>query len=86
MFGRSEDGRATRRAEQDRGLIALHVNNRLERATIRLVFANQFRKPIANRDEAGRRTQRTRVMDDSEIKRMWLAAIRVDDRDPGIAQ
>ena len=52
-FRRGENGRAARRAEQNRGLVTLHINDRFERATIRLVFANQFRQPIANRDQAG---------------------------------
>src|SRR5438045_9185571 len=51
IFRRGKYRRATRRAEEDGGLVALHINDRFKRATIRLMFANQLRKLIANRDQ-----------------------------------
>ena len=85
MFRRGEDGRAARSTEQNGYLVALNINDRFERAAIRFVFMNQFGKAIANRDEAGGRAQRTRVMDDSEIKRAWLSAIRIHHGNAGVA-
>ena len=67
-------------------LMTLHVNDRFKRATIRLVLANQFREPIANRDETRGRTQRARIMNDSEIKRAGLPAVAIDDGHAGVAQ
>ena len=64
---RRHDGRTARRAERDRGLVTLHVNDRFERAAIRLVRVNQLRESIADRDEAGRHPERTRIVDDAEI-------------------
>src|SRR6202030_2162841 len=63
VFGGGENRRAARRAEQNRGLVALDVNDRFERATIRLVFANQFNQAIADRDQARRRAEFLPVVD-----------------------
>ncbi len=86
VFGRGQNRRTARRAEQDRGLVTLHVNDRLQRATIRFVLTNQFREPIANRDQTGRRAQRLRVVDRPEIKRARFAVVCIDNRDAGVAQ
>ena len=50
-FRSGEHCRAARRTEEDRNLMTLHVNYRFESTAIRLVFANQLRKLIANRDK-----------------------------------
>ena len=48
VLGGGENRCAPRGSQDNRGLIALHVNNRFERATIRLMVPDQFRQPIAN--------------------------------------
>ncbi len=83
---RRKNGRASSGPEQDRRLVTLHVNYRFECATIRFVRMNQFRQPVADRDQARGRAQRRRIMNDAEIKRLWLSAIGIDHSDAGIAQ
>src|SRR5205814_8568442 len=70
VFGGSQNGRATRRAEDDRGLIALHINDRFQRATVRSVLANQFNNPITDAHQTGGRTYRAFVVNCSEIERL----------------
>ena len=43
IFRGRKNRRATRGTKHNRGLVALHVNNRFERAAIRLMIADQFR-------------------------------------------
>ena len=54
VFRRGENGRAARRAEQNRGLVTLHVNDGFERATVRFVFPkidSASRSRIATRQD-----------------------------------
>ena len=68
-FSRREDGCTASRAENDRGLVALHVNDRFQRATIRLVRVNQFRQSIMNCDQAGGGAQGGRIRDRPGMQR-----------------
>src|SRR5437899_6534351 len=60
VLGGGENRRAPRRSQDNRGLMALHINNRFERATIGFVFPDKLNKPITNYYEARGRTTRVR--------------------------
>ena len=55
-FCGSEDSSASGSSEKNCGLVALHVNDRLERATIGFVFSNEFhsRSRIATKHDEER--------------------------------
>ena len=54
IFSGGQNGSTPRRAEQNRRLVTLDVNDRFKRATIRFVFEDQLRELIADRDQTRR--------------------------------
>ena len=66
--------------------MALHVNDRFERTTVRFMFPNEFYQPIADRNQTGRGTQRAGVVDRPEINGARFAIVCIDNRDTGVAQ
>src|ERR1043166_4814673 len=83
---RRENRGSARRAEHDRGLVTLHVNDRLESAAIRLVLVNQLREAIPDRDQTRGRAKRLGVMNDAKIKNARFSTVPIDHGHAGIAQ
>src|SRR5438477_176531 len=86
VLGRGENGGTASRPKQNRGFVTLHINDGFERAAIWLMLANQLRQPIANRDQASRRLQRTGVMDRAKEERARFSILAVNNRDSAVTQ
>ena len=84
---RGEDGRTARRAQRDRRLVTLHVNDRFERATIRLV-SRESNPPADQRiaTQTGRGRQRAGVLNYDASKARGSLPIAVNYGDAGISQ
>ena len=77
--GQRQDRRPARRAQRDRRLVILQVNDPLHRRRVRLVFLHEIGHLLVNRHQATRRRQLRRILDHAIGQRPRRPPLDLDD-------